>query len=215
MVVLWLASCAVDRQLVQVPVREVGSASEFSPESGVDVRIDRAVLHVADFRFEGPATASWSLPSLSSTAWAHPGHDFAGEVGGELVGTFEVDVLGEERELGIAECFEGTYATARFDLRGPVELEGIATVDGQDRPFRFHFEAEEDISGVPFEAVIEPGDPSVLLAIDLEHALSFVDWRTPDDDGDAVLTLSDGQIANTFTFGVHSTATYTMNLERP
>lgn len=215
MVVLWLVACLVDRVLVPVPVAVVGSVGVFEPEPGIVVRVDRAVLHAADFRFEGPATASWSLPGLSSTAWAHPGHDFAGQVGGELLGTYTIDALTTFEELAVADCFEGIYATARFDLVGPVEIEGVTSVDGELRSFRFTYDADEDVSGVPFEAVIEADSPGAVLHIDLEHALSFIDWRTPDTDGDFVLTVADGAIANTLPFGVQSTASYTMTLESP
>jgi len=211
MIVFWLVACLVDRAMVQVPVVHQGGEGSFETEDGIAIELEEAVFQVADFRFEGPANESAWLPSLSTNAWAHPGHGFAGQVGGELLGNFTLDLL-DDHELAVADCFEGTYATGRFDLRGEVRLSGQARVDGSWRPFHFVYEADESIRNVPFEGEIAPGEHSASLAIDLQHALSFVDWHTP-DDGDGVLTLEDGALANTLPFGVQSTATYTLSLE--
>lgn len=213
---IWLAACNVDRAPVVLPVRHEASSAQVTPSDGVEVQLDTAEIQIADFRFEGPASASWRFPSPFASAWAHPGHDFAGQVGGELVGTFALDLIGEGGPLGDADCFEGTYATARFDITGPVVFTGTATVDGVSRPFAFEYDADDDISGLPFEGVLDPEVArTTVLAVDLGQMLSFVDWRTPDDDGDGVLTLADGVVANTFPFGVLSTASFSMNLESP
>ena len=53
----------------------------------------------------------------------------------------------------------------------------------------------------------------LVLTIDLAHALSFVDWRTADADGDATLTTADGALANTVLFGVVATPTWTLTVE--
>lgn len=52
-----------------------------------------------------------------------------------------------------------------------------------------------------------------MLGVDLAHALSFVDWTTPDADGDGALTEADGALANTVLFGVVATPTFTLTLE--
>ena len=60
--------------------------------------------------------------------------------------------------------------------------------------------------------VAEAPPAGALLTVDLAHALSFVDWRSPDEDGDGLLTEADGVNANTVTFGLLATPTYALTL---
>jgi hypothetical protein len=161
--------------------------------------------------------AAWKRWSLIGTAHAHPGHDFAGGVVGELTGTWTVDLLAPDLELGIADCYEGDYATGRITaLPDPVAVvEGTATVGDTTSPFRFESAPDQEITGIAFDAVIDAAFPptGIGLTVDLGHALSFVDWATPDGDDDGVLTSADGTIANSFSFGVVSTPTWQLRLE--
>ncbi len=219
-VILMALACVDDRALLTVPVATSTSASELSPADGVTVTLTRAELTLSDLRMEGPATTAlrWAPPRLIATAHAHPGHDFAGQVGGELVGTWTLDLLAAPVDLGAASCYTGAYATARLNLEPSpgVTLEGVATTLGGDVPFRFVVEPDQEVTGVPFEVVLDEAAPpeGVTLAVDLEHALSFVDWATPDTDGDGALTTADGSLANTVLFGVVATPTFTLNLEQ-
>jgi hypothetical protein len=141
----------------------------------------------------------------------------AGDVAGELVGTWTLDLLGAPTELGSASCYEGTYATGRVNVEPSpaVTLEGVATTSTGDVAFRFVVEPEQEITGIPFEAELDADAPpsGLMLGVDLAHALSFVDWTTPDADGDGALTEADGALANTVLFGVVATPTFTLTLE--
>lgn len=220
MTVLLLAlACVDDRALLTVPVATATSASELSPVEGVSVTLTRAELTLSDLRMEGPATTAgrWTPPRLVATAHAHPGHDFAGQIGGELVGSWTLDLLAAPVDLGAASCYTGAYATGRLNLEPSPEvtLEGVATTPTGDVPFRFAVQPDQEITGVPFEVVIDEAAPpaGITLGVDLEHALSFVDWATPDADSDGVLTTADGLLANTVLFGVVATPTFTLTLE--
>ena len=213
-----LAACATtDRALLTVPVTLRGAAAEVTPVDCVSVTLTEATVTLSDVRMEGyPQTAfRWSpIP----VAHAHPGHDFAGDVAGELTGTWTVDLLGGDTILGDAACYEGDYATGRISLlpdRATV-LAGTATVDGMATPFRFEVAPDQEITGLSFETTISASAPpsGVHLSADLAHALSFVDWRTADADGDATLTTADGALANTVVFGVVATPTWTLAPEQ-
>jgi hypothetical protein len=211
--------CAEDRTLLSVPVHLSPSPTTLALADGVTIELTTASLTLSDLRLEAPAETasvrrSWSL---IPTAHAHPGHDFAGEVAGELTGTWAIDLLGEDTPLGEAACYDGAYATARLHLLPePVAvLEGTATVDGQARPFSFAVAPDQEITGLPFEATLDADAPpaGIALSVDLAHALSFVDWTTPDDDGDDLLTTADGELDNTVLFGVVSSPTFSVSLE--
>ena len=73
----------------------------------------------------------------------------------------------------------------------------------------------EDVARIGFDAGITAAAPpsGITLAADPAHALAFVDWRTPDADGDGTLTTADGALANTALFGLVATPTWTLTLE--
>lgn len=213
-----LSGCAEDRALLALPVTVSPSPGEVEPAAGVSVTLTTASLTLSDLRLEAPAQTARRLPlPFVSTAHAHPGHDFAGDVAGELVGTWTLDLLGVATELGAASCYEGSYATGRVDVEPApaVTLEGTATTSGGDVPFRFVVAPDQEVTGIPFEVELDADAPpsGLALAVDLAHALSFVDWTTPDADGDGALTEVDGALANTVLFGVVATPTFTLTLE--
>ncbi len=217
-VALVLTACVADRAPLDVPVRFAAGEPTWTVD-GVDVRLTRAEATLADLWLEGPADAraAWRLPSLVPSAWAHPGHDFAGDLTGELVGTWSLDLLAGDAELGVARCYEGPTATARLQLVGtpPTRLSGVAVVDGTERPFDFVVPAASAIAGIPFTITLDAEAPpaGLRVGVDLAHALSFVDWRTPDADADGVLTVADGVLDRTVTFGVVSTPTWNLTRE--
>lgn len=219
MLFMLLVACAgEDRALLQVPVIVLASEAEISPAPGVTASLSAATLTLSDLRLEAPAgTAGLWGWSLLSTAHAHPGHDFAGDVAGERTGTWTVDLLGEEVDLGLASCYEGAYATGRLAVAPDpaAALEGTVSVDGITLPFRFEVAPDTEVAGLPFEVVLDAATPpsAITLSVDLGHALSYADWAAGDADGDGTLTHADGTFANTVLFGLVSTPTWTLNLE--
>jgi len=214
-----LVGCAEDRALLTIPVRVAPSSGEVQPADGVTATLSAASMTLSDLRLEAPAETArtWRIPALVSTAVAHPGHDFSGDVAGELVGTWTLDLLGAPTELGSASCYEGSYETGRVRVAPSpaVLLEGSATTDAGAVAFRFTVEPDQEITGIPFEVALDADTPpsGITLGVDLAYALSSVDWTTPDGDGDGVLTEADGALANTVTFGVVATPTFTLTLE--
>ncbi len=208
-------ACAPGRTVVQVPVAFAPSSPDVVPGDGVSIALDDASVTVAHLRLESPPdpTARWRLPSLISTAVAHPGHDFAGGVSGELLGTWTLDLLGDPVPLGSATLQDGAYATARLQVEAsPVlTMSGTATVDGDPIPFGLEAAIAQEITGIPFDLTLDPETPpeALTLSVDLDHALSFVDWRT-DPGADGLLTIDDGAVGHTLTFGVVSTPTWTL-----
>lgn len=204
MILLFLA-CADGRALLSVPTTATASLP-------TELSFQTAALSLADLRMESPpetAALSWLIP----TAHAHPGHDFAGEVAGELVGTWTLDLLVEATDLGEASMYEGDYLSARFDLPGEDIQPVVHLVGDGPLPFDLSLDLSEDITGLDFEATVTADKPpaGLRLTIDVAHMLSYLDWT--DTDGDGVLTTADGDTLNTFLFGVTSTPTYLLTLE--
>lgn len=214
---LLLACAGSDRALLQIPVAFRASEADLSLGDGVAVTLTAATVTLSDLRLEAPAATAglWRWLPLS-TAHAHPGHDFAGDVSGELTGTWTLDLLADQ-ELGTASCYEGAYATGRLTVEPePVSaLEGTVTVDGVALPFHFEETPDQEITGLLFDALFDAEAPpsGIALGVDLAHALSYADWRAGDTDGDGALTVADGSFANTVLFGLVSTPTWTLTLE--
>lgn len=213
-----LAGCAANRPLVQVPViASTLPAAEIESGDALVV-LTEATVTFADLRLESPPSTAraWSFSPIA-VAHAHPGHDFAGDVGGELLGTWTVDLLGDSVELGSASCYDGTYATGRLTLapEPTVVIAGEAYVSETPIPFRFELAPDQEVTGLAFDAVIAAEDPprQIVVSVDLAHALSSVDWYSPDEDGDGVLTVADAKLGNTVSFGIVSTPTWNLSLE--
>lgn len=205
-------ACIPDRELLSVPVTaEPGEASFASGDA--TVQLTEASLTLSDLRLEAPAETArrWTL---ISSAHAHPGHESAGGVFGELIGEWTLDLLGEEVLLGESDCYEGSYATAHLTL-SEATLAGTTTVDGTARAFSLVLSPEQAITGIDFilDLSAEAPPSGLVLSFDLQHALSFVDWRIDDADADGVLTVADGDLGSTAQFGVVSTPTYTLSTE--
>ncbi len=208
--------CTVDdRALLEVPVLAGGTDAELATSGGTVV-LSEASVTFSDLRLEEPSAldlASRVTNALYPAAYAHPGHDYPGDVAGELLGTFTVDLLAEDAELGSALCYEGPYATARIGLEGAVSTLVGDFVDGQGvaHPFRFEVDASQPVTGIPFvtELSAEGAPAAIELRFDPEQALRYVDW-TPDEDGDGLLTGIDGTFANTVRFGVVATPSWSL-----
>jgi hypothetical protein len=215
------SGCALeDRFLLQVPVLAGGHGADvLDAGSGAEVWLTEAQITFSDLRLEEPArdTLASALARAvgGPVAWAHPGHDYPGDVAGELLGTFTVDLLGPDQSLGVAPCYEGEYATARVSLQGSAALLAgtYADTSGQTVPFRFEIEAEQDIAGIPFDELLGPDTPELALRFDPHEALRHTDWSSPDTDGDGVLTLADEIYHNTVPFGVVATTTWSVARE--
>lgn len=219
--VLALAGCGAEgRRSMTVPVTAGGAGAEpFAASDGGTVALSEASIAFSDLRLEEPAADEgatarvFRLLSPIQAAYAHPGHDYPGDVTGELLGAFTVDLLADDQDLGGALCYEGRYATGRVSLAGTAAiLAGTHTGPGGDRAFRFVVPAEQDIIGIPFEVDLSADAPptSIGLGFDPAKALQFVDWTGDDGDGDGVLTVADGTFANTATFGVVATPTWSL-----
>lgn len=219
LVALALGGCSIDERLmVQVPV-VAGSGAEgtFAAPDGGTVTLDAATVTFADLRLEEPPAtdllaAVYGL--VVPVAQAHPGHDYPGDVAGELLGEFTVDLLAPDADIGVASCYEGPYATGRVRLTA-VHLEGThVDLAGVGTPFAFDLALDDDIIGIPFVADLDAAAPPAALGIrfDPAQALAHVDWTAP-TAGD-VATVDDEIYGNTVRFGVLATPAWTLGESR-
>lgn len=213
---LVLGGCGGEgRALLFIPVDfHPGESGVIYPGDEVEITLKEASISIEDIRLESPLTAS--NRANPEGLMAHPGHEGSGEVGGELLGTFTLDLLGGRQALGEASVYTGTYATASLGLAASPELllRGDAWVGERLRPFDFEVALSGRVEGMEFEGEIS-GDgaaPSITLRVDVAHILSFGDWETEDSDGDGVLTLADGAFENTIPFGVLSTPSWGLDI---
>jgi hypothetical protein len=216
-----LAGCSFDPPvLLDVPLSVMWlSEPTWMTEDGHTVTVIDATLPIADVRLESPAEeVAWNF-SLLPTAYAHPGHDFAGSVAGEWLGEGALVLGGDEepgvaQELGIASCYTGDYATGRFQLRGDYVIVGtVALAGGGEVLFRFTAPIDRLVSGVPFVARLaeEPAPRGVQLGVYTSLLLRWVDWSTDPVDGE--LTLEDGALGNSVPFGLTSSASWMFTLD--
>lgn len=192
LVLVVMEGCTLgSRSALGVPV-VAGAAGDAPP----GVTWTEATITFSDLRLEEPpqATASWGLVQA---AYAHPGHDYPGDVAGELLGTFTVDLLAPDVTLGTADCYTGAYATGRVALTGTA---AVLAGDRDGAPFRFEIAADQEIVGIPFEVTLSGDAPpeAIALRFDPAAALSFTDWDAPET------------WQNTVTFGVVATPTWSL-----
>ncbi|MEZ4320228.1 MAG: hypothetical protein R3F61_22305 [Myxococcota bacterium] len=204
--VLLLLACVDGRDPVVLPTTFTGSPASFALDSGT-VTLERAELVAADLRLEAPPVVAW-FPSLVASARAHPGHEFAGSVRGELLGEWSLDLVGGDQVLGAGQGWEGDVATARFDAHGLILVGTWSGPDG-DVPFDIALDVDRSIVGIDALLTLDASRPDGLaLGVDLPHALGFVEWD--DTDGDGTLTEADGTLANTVVFGITSSTTWAL-----
>lgn len=219
--VAWLGCSVEDRLPIELPVRAgpLGEAA-FTRPDGAEVALTAAVVTFSDLRLEEPAEADGSawLRALwpVSEAVAHPGHDPSGSVAAELLGTFTVDLLGDDVPLGVADGYEGAFATGRVHVAGTAaSFTGTFTPPGgEPLPLSIDVAADQDVLGIPFPETLDAEAPpaSVDLRFDLAAALAFVEAQVVDEDGDGALTAADATFANTVRFGVVATPTWSLTL---
>lgn len=217
---LWMLACVPDRDLLALPARFEASPAALTLEDGGTATLEQATWTIGSLRLEAPAsstqdTGSALLRHLSpiSVAHAHPGHESAGGVLGELLGEWELDLLSDQ-DLGTLQLYEGELATGRLELAGTLRLQGVAELDGALHPFDLAVESDAEVTGLPLEAQVVSTDPpsALVLSLDPAHALSWVDLSADSDD-DGLLTAADDGVENSFSFGALSTPTYSLTLE--
>ena len=162
-----LACTPADRALLEVPVVvEARSGGTLVPARGVEVVLDEATVTLGALRLEEAEPLARRSLSPLAVAHAHPGHDAPGTIGGELLGTWTVDLLAEGTLLGSAAVYEGDFEGARLELPGPpgAAVAGTATVDGVERPFRIEVAPAREVTTIPFpETVVAPGPARLAL----------------------------------------------------
>ncbi len=214
-----LACAPEQRATVMLPVSaQGGDGGTFVLGDEVELVLEEAWITFGDLRLEEPHEVSWrSRLAPIGSAWAHPGHDFSGDTVGELLGGWTLDLLGEPLELGEATCLEGSFATARFAIAGSPAafFAGVATLaDGSGLDFELELELDDEITGVPIGLELDAQAPPAGLALQAfpSTMLSFIQWSTPDEDGDPTLTTAEGTVLEELRFGVMSTASYGLEI---
>ena len=213
-----LAACTSDsRRALAVPVEAGGTDPALFVAAGdVEIHLEEARLQVADLRLEQPSEVARRSLAFIRTARAHPGHDHGGDVVGELLGAWELDLLAGPSSLGEATCLEGELATGRLLVSGEpaAVLAGSASLPtGEERAFRFEMSLDQEISSITLSGTLDADAPpaGITLGISPAAMLSYADWNT--DDGDGLLTLVDGLLGNTVPFGVANSTSFTFSLD--
>ena len=129
----------------------------------VEVLTFRLAVRDLEFTIEGETHAGLSgtiSELLIPTAWAHPGHLAGGEVTGELIGDFVLDLRADvEQSLGRADLLVGEYQGFNLSFRASQESDGL---DGDD-PLLGHTaviegQATRGVDTVDFTAVLNVED---------------------------------------------------------
>lgn len=208
---LALPACVGDtRALFDAPVTARadwgGAPGTCTFDDGTAASFSTATLTLSHLRFEAPAEEA-ERP-------AHPGHNNFGEIIGELLGTYTVDLLSDEILLGTGAFYAGDYATARLWI--PAEEGGVGfTLTGETSgtagvwPVELALPLQHEVSGVPFEVALDAAPPAVRLRFAPCEALSWVEWT--DQDGNGRLDGSDATFTNTVAYGVLSNLSYSLD----
>jgi len=223
-----MAACDLDTSLApRVELDVVVQASQDEIITNDDTTIvlteARMALDTVEFTTEGEMHArAGFLPALHElvipTAYAHPGHSAGGEVVGELVGRYVLDLLEPGMVLGSATMLATDYSGANFTfaqagasdgledgdplightfvlagtaMRGDVEIEFAAYVD-QDE--------DRAIIGLPL-ALLATEDSTEQLGlrfdpvdtIEGDTVFDGIDFVALDDDRDGFVELSSEQ----------------------
>lgn len=207
MILLFAMGCIEGRAPVSTPVR---FESVGVPEVRTDgtLELDALTVEVKHLRFESPpleVTGFIGLPWFGSVAHAHPGHDFAGSIRGELLGSWELDLL-SNTELGLADGWEGEVETGRFDL-GRARLSGRWVSDAGTWPIDVEVDLDETVSNIDALTRFDPTSPQTMtLTFDSSVATGF--FVFDDTDGDGSFTEADEAFLNTVVFGLASSASW-------
>ncbi len=209
---LW--ACAPSPVLRDVPLFAGGAPTPEIELGGARFELSALTFEVADLRLYAPAQVSW-FQNLG-TARAHPGHDNAGDVLGELLGNWELDLLADPALLGEAQVYSGELAQLTFTAR-TARLVGHRTLGGQVLGFDLSLDLEEEeISGVPLSFELSPEGAVPTLTL-LGHALAMLELSlievAMDTDGDGSLTLTDSSLANSLPYALLSTLSWSASAQ--
>jgi hypothetical protein len=187
--VVALVGCGAEEAYrVSLPVRaDAHDIEVIETDRGYTIELSEARLAVADLQFaiagEEHAASPWRTLHdwLVPVAHAHPGHSSGGDVTGELLGQFVIRWLPRaEAPLGLATLLEGDYQSANFAFARAVSeqglppddvllghtavLRGTATRGAERLAFVAVLDASdtEELVGVPFQADIRAGVPTVI-----------------------------------------------------
>ena len=142
---------------LEIPVTGVAGTGQWSASA----------VEISDLRLHWPSTVG--LTPLTA-AWAHPGHGAAGDVGGELLGRWQLE--DEPRALGDLAAYAGHYVEASFTVH-TVEL-----TRGGDT---LALDVDQDVTGLPVSLRLR-GDEHLTLTWSADAALSEADPDAITDD---------------------------------
>lgn len=210
--ILLLLACVDARRPLTFPIRyaELPSATLVVP--GGTLQVDAATLQISDLHLQtepSASTAFWGFPWASS-AVAHPGHEFAGSVRGELIGEWDLDLLAPT-ELGVVDAYEGSIATGSVLLdEAQWVVRGTYTTASGSWPVDLQLTVDGVVTNIPLDLELNADTPpaELVLHLDLAQALSFSSWQ--DTDADGSITVQDGPFLNTMNFGLTSTSSWVL-----
>lgn len=233
---LCLAACAAKEPApLSVPLRWAPAALEAALRAGeqeVTVEISEGSITFADLRLHAPpeTAARWQPADLlMGRAWAHPGHDPAGDVQLEALGTWTEAVPGpapaeaeaDAEELGTLSGLEGEIASASLRLSPDVAQRLAATLRSGELtlPVDVALTLDDPISGLPVAATLAADAPpdTISLRFDLAVALQPLLDSGPldalDSDGDGVITEADTAADNSLRFGLLSPNSWSVTVD--
>lgn len=184
------------------------------PELSFDGRLETSacediqdlVVPVDRLWLQQPALASVWSPI--ATAHAHPGHDPAGDVTGELLGPWTLSPCSDPVFLGTGRGYEGAVGSGQLVLQGEAHLE--ATLDGM--PVAITTTVDAPVAGLPLDGQLVDGIHAVLT---FDPWLTLSVLPTEDTDGDGLLTEHDDGVAEALRYGLTNPNTWTLSLETP
>lgn len=134
----------------------------------VEVSTFRLAVRDLEFTIEGEVHAGLSgtiSELLIPTVWAHPGHLAGGEVTGELIGDFVLDLHADvEQSLGRADLLVGEYHGFNLSFRAAQESDGLDSNDpllGHTAVIAGH--ATRGADTVDFTTILDVEDGAVMV----------------------------------------------------
>lgn len=202
-----------ERQRRSFPVEVAGSAAPLTTDSGWTVTLTRATAHLETLRFySGQAqhvrAAPWWRSLLVSTAYAHPGHYVQGEALGEVLTAVDVDLLAATPTFwGTADAVTGGYGSAQVGYAaGGLEVEGVATKNGQTVEFAATFTPPAPLEGASFSHEMTTAAGRVLVQVDLAVVFSRIDFALVGSGAKPLDTMSPA--FNGYARGVEDVSAY-------
>lgn len=212
---------------VTLPVEASGEGlEEITNDEGWTVTLSVFRLAISDIEFtiEGDTHASSApglLDLLIPSAYAHPGHYAGGEVTGELLGDFLLNLMDKEQSLGDGTLLVEDYNGANIYFRTTDEsdgldkddvllghtahIEGSATKDDVTISFTAILDVEDgtQMVGAPFELTVaeETSGTLTLQVLTLDPfegdtLLDGLDFEALDEDDDNVVLIEPGSDAH-------------------